>query len=119
MFRRTVTFLIAAVAAVMVAACTTTGTPTPQAVNAIQTACTADAALRPTVTALLAIPGLATPQEVTAVTAARAVIDPVCANPSAPVAANVQAALAASTGNIVAIVTELQVRKTRAASSPA
>ena len=93
-------------------ACTTA--PTADQVAQIQTACAVDAGLRPTVTALLAIPGLATTQEVAAVTAARAVIDPICANPAGTPQANALAALTTASGQVVAIVTTLQARKAAA-----
>ena len=84
-------------------ACTTAPTADP-----------VDAGVRPTVTALLAIPGLATAQEVAAVTAARAVIDPICANPAGTPQANALAALTTASGQVVAIVTTLQARKAAA-----
>jgi hypothetical protein len=109
----------ACVAALAITACGTSGTapaaltaaPSADQVVAIQNACAIDAGIRPTVTALLTVPGLATVQEVAAVTAARAVIDPICANPSGSVQANTLAVLTGATGNVLAIVTQLQARK--------
>lgn len=86
-------------------------TPDAQQLSAIQTACAADAALRPTVTVLLAIPGLATPEQVVGIAAARAVIDPVCAHPADGVAGNALAAVSGAAGQIVAYVADLQARR--------
>jgi hypothetical protein len=88
-----------------------TGSPDAAQVQQIQNACAVDAGLRPTVTVLLAIPGLAKVEEVAAVTAARAVIDPICANPAGNVQANSIAALTNASAQVVGIVTQLQARK--------
>jgi hypothetical protein len=103
--------IIACLIALVLCACTTT--PTANQVAAITNACAIDAGIRPTVTELLAIPGLATPQEVAAVVAARAVIDPICANPSATPQANALAALTGASAQVIAIVTTLQARKAK------
>lgn len=87
-------------------------TPTQNEVQAITLACSADAILRPTVSALEVF---ATPLEVQAITAAHTVIDQVCANPSATPTANMMAAFATSTGQITQLVTTLTARKTAAA----
>ena len=117
------TVILACAAAFAITACGTAGTapaaltaaPSADQVQAIQNACAIDAGIRPSVTVLLAVPGLATVQEVTAVTAARAVIDPICANPSGSVQANTLAVLTGATGNVLAIVTQLQARKAESA----
>lgn len=95
------------------------GTPTDTQVAAIQNACNLDAAVRPTVTVLLEIPGLATVAEKAAIDGARTIIDPICANPSGSVQANALAALTGASGQIVAIVTKLQLRKASPTSPPA
>ena len=77
--KRFALFVLAAFAAFFFSACTTV--PTSNEVALIQNACNVDATLRPTVTALLAVPGLATPEEVLIVNTARSAIDPICANP--------------------------------------
>jgi len=100
-------------AVAFVSGCSTTP-PTDSQVAAIQSACAVDAAVRPTVTALLAIPGLAKAEEVTAVVAARAVIDPICVKPSGTVQANAVAAITAASGQVIGIVTQLQARKASA-----
>jgi hypothetical protein len=91
-------------------------TPDARVVAAIQDSCNVDAAIRPTVTALLNVPGLATQQEVLIVDAARSVIDPICANPSGSVSANTQAILAANVGKIAGLIVTLQTRQQPAAS---
>jgi len=98
--------LFVAVAVLALSACATA--PTDQQVAAIQNACAVDAGLRPVVTILLATPGLAQPEDVAAVVAARAVIDPICANPAGPVQANALAALTGATTQLVVIAAKLQ-----------
>ncbi len=112
-------FLAAAVLALAFAACTTTGAPNATQVQAIQQACAIDAGVRPSVTVLLSIPGLATVQEVAAVAAARAVIDPICANPAGSVQANSLAVLSSATGQVTSILIQLQARKAGAVPAPA
>ena len=102
--------IAASIGAIGLAACTTTA-PNASQVQQIQTACAIDAGLRPTANALLAIPGLATPQEIAGVVAARAVIDPVCANPAGSVEANTIAAFTSATAQVVGIVTALKTRQ--------
>lgn len=87
------------------------GTPDANQVQQIQTACAVDAGIRPTVTALLALPGLAKPEEIAAVVAARAVIDPICANPSGSIQANAIAAVTSASAQVIGIVAQLQARK--------
>ncbi|APB98499.1 hypothetical protein A4F89_03630 [Polynucleobacter asymbioticus] len=95
-----------ALAAVGLSACMTT--PPADIVVAIQNSCVIDAGIRPTVTALEV---LATPMEVQAINAARAIIDPICANPSASVQANTLTILATNVGNIQGILVALQIKK--------
>lgn len=103
---------LALIIPVLISACVTQpAAPDAQQIAAIQGACAADAALRPTVTVLLAVPGLATPQEVAGVAAARAVIDPICSNPSAGLAGNALAAVSGAAGQIVAYVADMQARR--------
>ena len=104
--------------AALLCACATPGAaPNAAQVADIQTACAVDAGLRPTVTGLLAIPGLATVDEVAAVTAARAVIDPICANPGGTVQANAIAAVTSASAQVLGIVTQLQARKSGSAAA--
>ena len=106
---------VSVASAAMLGGCSTlTSTPTDSQVALIQNACAADAAIRPTVTVLLDVTGLATADEAAAVKAARAVIDPICANPSGSVQENALAAVTGASGQIVAIVTKLQTRKATA-----
>ena len=112
-FALTALIALAAASVALLPACTTA--PTADQVTQIQTACAVDAGVRPTVTALLAIPGLATAQEIAGVAAARAVIDPICANPAGTPQDNALAALTTASGQVVAIVTTLQARKGAAA----
>jgi len=114
-------YLVSAFAALAAAACITFAgcaapgaTPDAAQVQQIQTACAIDAGLRPTVTALLAIPGLATFDEVAAVGAARAVIDPICANPAGSVQANTIAAITSASAQLVGIVAQIEGRKNAA-----
>ena len=107
MFRSVSKFLVVAALAVCAAACTTVA-PDATGVAAIQNACAVDAGLRPTVDVLLAF---ATPQEKATVVGARAVIDPVCANPSGTFEANTVAAVTGASAQIVGLLTTLQERK--------
>lgn len=95
--KRTIAFC----AIVALAACSTV--PSGQQVFAIQNACAVDAGLRPAVNVLIATPGLVPADDVAALIAARAVIDPICSNPSGPFEANALAALTIATSEIVAI----------------
>ncbi len=100
-----------ACAVLALAACATA--PGAAQVEQIQTACAVDAGLRPTVSVLLAVPNLATAQEETTIIAARAVIDPICANPAGTPQANAIAILAGASGHLVGIVTQLQARQAK------
>lgn len=114
---RTFAAAAALLACVAITACAAfTGAPGAAQVAAVQSACMLDGAVRPTVT-LLEV--LATPDEVTAIAAARAIIDPVCANPSAPLAADAASTFAESTAQIANILVQLQVRKKAALATPA
>jgi uncharacterized lipoprotein YajG len=101
--------IIAIAVAMLFAGCATV--PTANQVVEIKMACSIDAGIRPTITALLAIPDLAKPEEVAVVGAARAIIDPICANPSGSLQEDALSAVAGATGQIVGIVTALQARK--------
>lgn len=100
-------FLIS-IAALALVACSSV---TPAQESQIKTACATDAIIRPSVTALLEAPGLATIEQKSAVLAARAIIDPICANPSVPVQDQVAQGLAAAVGQVVVIYTELKTKK--------
>lgn len=102
---------LACFTAVALCACATT--PTANQVAAITNACAIDAGLRPTVTLLMAVPGLATPPESAAIVAARAIIDPICANPSATPQANTLTLLTSASAQVIGIVTTLQARKAK------
>lgn len=104
----------------VLSACVTAGAPvalSDQQVARIQAACATDAAIRPSVTVLLTIPGLATPEQAAGIAAARAIIDPICANPAAGLQGNSAAALAGAVGQVVAYVAQLQAQRTAAADS--
>lgn len=94
-----------------VLALTACASVTPAQESQIKAACAADAIIRPSVTALLEAPGLATPEQKAAVLAARAAIDPICANPGVPVQDQVAQGLASAVGQVVAIYTELKTKK--------
>lgn len=87
-------------------------TPTPAQVNAVRMACAADAGIRPSVDVMLAIPGLAKPDEVAAVIAARGIIDPICKAPDAPFAGgDPYVAVSQASGTIAGILVQVQRRK--------
>lgn len=104
--------LIAAFAAASLAACATA--PPANVVTAIQNACAIDAGLRPIVVELQMVPGLVQPPEALALTAARAVIDPICANPAASPEANTLTALTGASAQIVGVVTAVKARQSAA-----
>lgn len=85
--------------------------PTVTQVQAIQNACAIDAGIRPIVLELQAIPGLVQPAENLAITAARGIIDPICANPAASPQANTLAALTGASAQIVGIVSSVKQRQ--------
>ena len=103
--KKSLLILLAGIA-ICLGACTTP--PPSDIVAGIQNACFIDASIRPSVNAL---EPLATIQEVQAISAARAVIDPICANPSGSVQANTLTILATNIGNIQGILISLQTRK--------
>ncbi len=103
-------------AVIALAACTTTGgqvAPNAQMVQQIQQACLVDAGVRPIVTALLAVPNLATVQEIAAVAAARQVIDPICANPSGSVQANTLTILTQNINTVTNLLGTLNARQSK------
>lgn len=108
---------LALIASAMLAACA--GSPTATQTQEIQNACAIDAGIRPAVTALLAIPGLAQADEIAAVTAARAVIDPICANPSASFQADALTAFSSAAAQVVGIEAALSARKAAAPAAAA
>lgn len=97
-------------AALALAACASS--PAQDPVQAMQQACADDAALRPEVTRLLAVPGLASPKAVAVVTGARVVIDGVCVAPTA----SDRARLIQAVSSVLAVYVELKTA--RAASAP-
>lgn len=112
--KKIVSRVICTACAILLAACVTAGmpgAPSDQQVARIQAACATDAAIRPSVTVLLAIPGLATPEQAAGIAAARAVIDPICANPVAGLQGNSAAALAGAVGQVVAYVAQMQAQR--------
>lgn len=111
--KRTLFAAAVAVAAALAACATTQGQP-PDVAN-IQAACAADALIRPSVSALLDVPGLATLEQRAAVMAARAVIDPVCRNPAAA-QQGAAAGLANASAQLLGVYAAL--RQARAASAP-
>lgn len=82
-------------------------TPGEARIARIQRICAVDAAIRPVVTQLLESPDVSD-EDRSMVAVARAAIDPICANPSGSVEANVITTLTANTGNILAVMTKLQ-----------
>jgi len=115
--RQPLVALLAAILLIPLNGCSTT--PTQNEIAAITNACAIDSGIRPIVTELLAVPGLATPAESLAVTTARAVIDPICANPSATPQANALSALTGASAQIIGIVTVLKARQAPSASKTA
>ena len=95
-----------AVGTLALGACTSP--PTQNEINIITNACNVDAAIRPLVTALAP---LANPEEILAVTTARGVIDPICANPAGSVASNTVAVLSSNVATIQTVLGKLQARK--------
>lgn len=103
----------AAFAAVALSGCATTANQDP--IQAIQQACADDAALRPEVTRLLAIPDLASPKTITAVAGARVMIDGICAAPTA----SDRVRLIQAVSSVVSVYIELKTAKAaKAASAP-
>ena len=102
--------------AALMTGCAAPLVPTPTEVQLIKNACAADAVVRPTVSLLLDA-GLATPAESAAVTAARDLIDPICADPGGSVQANALAVVTNASGQVLAIVKQLQARKAAATSA--
>lgn len=82
--------------------------PTTSQVTAITNACAIDAGLRPVVTELLP---MANATETSVITAARAVIDPICANPSAAPQTNAISAVTGAAAEIVNIVSQIKARQ--------
>lgn len=107
---------LAAAGALALTACgTSSPDQPPQAADQIRAACAADAVIRPSVSALLAVPGLATHEQVAAVMAARAVIDPICANPAAAKEAALTG-LTNATAQVLGVY--VAMKQARAASAP-
>ena len=87
------------------------GAPADQQVARIQAACATDAAVRPSVTVLLTIPGLATHEQAAGIEAARAIIDPSWAKRAAGVQGNRAAELGGAVGQGVAYVAQMQAQR--------
>lgn len=101
--------LVTAGVALALVAC---GTPTGGQVQQIRMACAADAGLRPSIDVMLAVPNFATPEEMAAIVAARAVIDPICKNPEAPFAGgDPYMAVTQATATVAGIMVQMQARK--------
>ncbi len=108
--------LIAAAALALTGCVSTPGQDSKQPdVAQIQAACAADALIRPSVSALLDVPGLATLEQKGAVMAARAVIDPICANPAAAKQGAITG-LTNATAQVLAVY--VAMKQSRAASAP-
>ena len=105
--------LIVIAAALALAACASA--PQPPDVAKIQAACAADAVVRPSVSALLDVPGLASLEQRGAIMAARAVIDPICRDPAAAQQGAITG-LTNATGQVLAVY--VAMRQARAASAP-
>ena len=110
-------FVLAAIVVGLTACASPAGAPDAAQAQQIQMACAVDAGLRPTVTALMAIPGLVQPAENVAIVAARAVIDPICANPAGNIQANAISVLVNANAQLVGIVAQVQARKNAAADA--
>jgi len=115
MKQRLFSLILSAGFALALTACQSTGPLPTEQVQQIQAACNADAVIRPTANVLMTF---ATPAETAAVVAARAVIDPICANP-ANIGANAPAQLAAATGTVACVYTQVQARKEGKPGDPA
>ena len=100
--------LLAASALIGCSILSSTAPPTSAQVQEITNACAIDAGVRPAVTALEA---LATPAEVAGITAARAIIDPICANPSATSQTDAITAFTAAVTQVVGYEATLSARK--------
>lgn len=109
---RSIRTLVACAAVALCAACATA--PSTDIVSDITAACAADAAVRPIVTQLEV---LATPAETQALTLARGVIDPICANPAAAPSANALQIVMTQGGVILGVVETLRARQ-KVASVP-
>ena len=102
-----------ALVALSLAACA--GSPQQPDVDKIRAACAADALIRPSVTALLDVPGLATLEQKRAVMAARSIIDPICRDPAAA-QQGALAGLSNATAQVLAVY--VAMRQAKAASAP-
>lgn len=97
-----------------IAMCTACATaPSTDVVSDIAAACAADAAVRPIVTSLAV---LATPAESQALTLARGLIDPICANPAAAPSTNALQIVMTQGAAIVGVIETLRARQ-KAASA--
>lgn len=106
--------VFALVAALVLAACASSPDQPPD-VSRLQAACAADAVIRPSVSALLDVPGLATLEQRAAVMAARAVIDPICRDPAAAQQGAITG-LTNATAQVLAVY--VAMKQARAASAP-
>ena len=109
------TFFAAAVAAVAIGLAACAAAPEQPDVAKIQAACAADALIRPSVSALLDAPGVATLEQRAAVMAARAVIDPICLNPAA---AQQGAVTGLTNASAQLLAVYVAMRQAKAASAP-
>jgi len=108
--------LIAAAALALTGCVSTPGQDSQRPdVAQIQAACAADALIRPSVSALLDVPALATLEQKGAVMAARSIIDPICRDPASARQGAI-AGLSSATAQVVAIY--VAMRQARAASAP-
>lgn len=109
-------FAIAAVALALAGCVSTPGQDGQHPdVAGIQAACAADALIRPSVSALLDVPGLATLEQKGAVMAARSIIDPICRDPAAAQQGAISG-LTNATAQVLAVY--VAMRQARAASAP-
>ena len=104
--------LIAAMTALVLTACATTTEQTPEQarISRINRACALDAGIRPVVTVMMTDPDVSA-EDVATIVALRAVIDPVCANPSGNAGDNVATAFAAATSQMLTTVARIQAEK--------
>jgi ABC-type Fe3+-hydroxamate transport system substrate-binding protein len=107
-------FFTAIFTALVLTACASNPNQTPAEAAAarlerIQTACVVDAGIRPIVDQMMNTYGFNGPEEIATIQAARAIIDPICANPSGDVSVNVATAFFGASTQIFLIYTQYQV----------
>lgn len=115
MSMKSIRMLSGILAVAILAACSSGGSvPTLTQAQQIQKACDWDKSLvRPAIDAVTAA-GMLTPDDQKVITGARLVIDPICANPTAPVADTVLATFQSNIASLVVLAVQLKERKAAA-----